>query len=600
MHSILPPRGFKYAPHCNLGVGDKGLELLAGALPSAGPSTMTMVADLTSVRASQLTQGISVSNIPGLPLDLYAELMLEALQQISPDAAQVQLQQLTSVSMGHHQQLIVKLAGADMCIQHAASETSFHKLCAQAVVVQPAKMHHAVDVSPSYITALASMCMTQPKASPAAVPAAATAMLSRACNKAQGFCLPGAVFSTAAQLQSSLFARDTVTAIPSAAAFICTYSTQSTDPLALTSNANSSSLLDAAVVDVSNSARAYQLIGVSLITPQEVATTASGALQHADQQAPMLYELEWKAAQPEIQTTVAVPSALLRRSSRQPVCVQACGRLMASAQQMLHSKEHQFNLQLGGMPASGPNDAMALALLRSVAQEIASVTCTASLAAAAQSTCTSGSPTASRRALVSKSKHGLVYEPRLVDCSRTEGSALPIEAADSCIILGGTGSIGSLAATWLVEAGLHEVIMVGRTGKLSPASSTNFSTLLAKQGSGNDTSMITIASCDTACAEASSCLHKNARGARKLIVHAGGVLADATLSKQSLSGIRQVFAAKVEAAQCAYANTACSPVAWCCFLRWRRCWGRQGRPTTVPPMEPWTALLGSGGVKAGV
>ena len=40
-------------------------------------------------------------------------------------------------------------------------------------------------------------------------------------------------------------------------------------------------------------------------------------------------------------------------------------------------------------------------------------------------------------------------------------------------------------------------------------------------------------------------------------MHAGGVLADATLGQQSLSGIRQVFAAKVGAAQQAHACCAC-------------------------------------------
>ena len=524
-----------------------------------------MVADLTSVRASQLIQGISVCNKPVLPLDLYAELMLEALQQVSLNADQVQLQQLTSVSMTLQQQLIVKVTGADMSIRHPAAENMLRGLCAQAAIVQPAKTCQAADVLPSYSTALASMFMTQPEAPSAAVPAAATATLSRAFNEAQGFCLPGAVFTIAAQLQSTLFARDTATAFPSAAAFMSTHSTQSADPPAFTSKATSSSLLDADVVDMSCSARAFQLIGVSLITPQQVVTISSGASQHADQHVPMLYELEWKAAQPQIQTTTLMPSPQLRRTSRQTGCVQACARLMASAQQMLHSKEHQFNLQLSEMPASGPNDAMALALLRSVAQEIATGTFTASLAAP-QNTCPSGTltapqPGASQAALVRRGRQGLLFEPRLACSRQTEGSTLPTEAADSCIILGGTGSIGSLAASWLVNAGLQEVIMVGRTGKLSPASSANFSTLLAKQGTDNDTSMVTIASCDTACTESSSWLYQHGRGTRRLILHAGGMLVDATLPKQSLSGIRQVLSAKVEAAQRACASTTCSPLA---------------------------------------
>ena len=43
-----------------------------------------------------------------------------------------------------------------------------------------------------------------------------------------------------------------------------------------------------------------------------------------------------------------------------------------------------------------------------------------------------------------------------------------------------------------------------------------------------------------------------------MLLHAGGVLADATLGKQSLSDIRSVFAAKVQAAQQAHACCACN------------------------------------------
>ena len=66
--------------------------------------------------------------------------------------------------------------------------------------------------------------------------------------------------------------------------------------------------------------------------------------------------------------------------------------------------------------------------------------------------------------------------------------------------------------------------------------------------------------CDTAAHEESAWIHKQTRGTNKVILHAGGMLADATLPKQSLSCIRQVFAAKVDAAQHAHTHTACEPV----------------------------------------
>ena len=67
--------------------------------------------------------------------------------------------------------------------------------------------------------------------------------------------------------------------------------------------------------------------------------------------------------------------------------------------------------------------------------------------------------------------------------------------------------------------------------------------------------------CDTAVQEEAAWLYKQIRGANKVILHAGGMLADATIPKQSLSNIRQVFAAKVNAAEHAQASTACQPLA---------------------------------------
>ena len=66
--------------------------------------------------------------------------------------------------------------------------------------------------------------------------------------------------------------------------------------------------------------------------------------------------------------------------------------------------------------------------------------------------------------------------------------------------------------------------------------------------------------CDTAVHEESAWIHKQTRGANKVILQAGGLLADATIPKQRVSCIRQVFAAKVDAAQHAHTHTACDPV----------------------------------------
>ena len=515
-----------------------------------------MVADLTSARAS-LFHSIKLHSTPVVPLDLYAELMLEALQQVTPGASHMQLQHMTSVSVTHHQQLLVKLAGTTLSIQHQAHEAGTHNMCAQATVAGTAAGHQAADESYLHISALASILMTQPAAEAAALRAAAAAALSKGWNQDQGFCLPDAVITAAAQLHASL---SSAIGLPTAAACVSTRSIQPTEPLVLACSATGASHLDA---ELGCSRRvACQLRGVTLVTPHEGLSLATGLSLHTSQEVHMLYELQWKAARPALQAATHLPRACLLQSSKGFDPVQACAAVMASAQRILQTKGYQLNLQ----PGTGPDGAIALALLRSVAQEATMLSCSACLGAPRN--VVSSADAASRQAAldiaapVRKATDGLMYEPSLVPARQTSEASLSTEAADSCVILGGTGSIGSLAATGMVDRGAKEVIMVGRTGKLSPSSAANFSTLLAQQAKDSPCAiMISIARCDTACEEESSWLYNQARNAKKLILHAGGVLADATVGKQSLAGIRQAFAAKVDAAQQAHRSTACHPTA---------------------------------------
>ena len=525
-------------------------ELLAGALTAFELSTVTLVADLTSARASHLFHSVKLHSTPVVPLDLYAELMVEAVQQITSDASHMQLQHMTSVSMTHHQQLLVKLTGNTLSVQHQANEPGSDSMCTQATVAETAACRWTADESHLHLSALASILMTQPAAEAAALPAAAAADLTKGWSQDQGFCLPGAAITAAAQLHASL---SSASAFPTAAACVGTHYLRPTEPLVLVCSATEAPHLDAELG--CSRGIACQLRGVTLFTPQE------GLSLHTRQDVAMLYKLEWKAAVPALQTAAHTPRACLLPSSKGSGHVQACAGVMASAQHILQTKGYKLNLQ----PSTGPNGALALALLRSVAQEAAMLTCSAHLQAprnmVSLADCASQQAALDIAAPVRKATDGLMYEPRLIPARQTS-EAFPTEAPDSCIILGGTGSIGSLAATWMVDRGTGEIIMVGRTGKLSPASAVNFSNLLAQQA--NDSAcatMISIARCDTACEEESSWLYNQARNARKLILHAGGVLADATVGKQTLPGIRQAFAAKVDAAQQAHRSTACDPTA---------------------------------------
>ena len=524
--------------------------------------TVTMVADLTSVRAALVVQNMAVCGTPLVSLDLYAELMLEAVHQVAPGA---QLQHVTAFSLTPQDQLVVKMTGADIVITHGASGEESHRLCAQAMVAHPAISAQTAVVPHVHSRAVISAFMTHHEILSEAVPAAAIASLFSICNTDEGYRLPGAVITAAAQLQTSVLSAEPAAALPTALACVESHSTRSAELVMLTSCMSTETKLNAAAANTDCSGVAIHLKGISMSATQKALSMTAAdpqrESQHADLPMPMLYQLEWKAAAAELQTVKRIPGSTLRQYEDQVDHAQVCTKLMAAAQQSLNNKSHRLHLQLSQGHLPGPNDAMALALLRSVAQEAASVTCTAS-AAAAHGTVTSGmlvSPLMlqPQAVPVTRLQRGIVQLPRLVPAKQQQQHTFDSAAAtDSCIILGGTGSIGSLAATAMANRGTPEVILVGRTGKLSLASSSNFCTLLAKQSTDGDATMVTIARCDTACKEESSWLYKHARGAKKLILHAGGVSADATIAKQSLSGIRQVFAAKVHAAQHACANTA--------------------------------------------
>jgi len=212
----------------------------------------------------------------------------------------------------------------------------------------------------------------------------------------------------------------------------------------------------------------------------------------------MLYETQWKVSEPQPHA-VTQTSACCRLSSKQATDpVAACALLMATAQQaVINSGSQKLSLQLRQGLSSGPCPAMSLALLRSAAQESSSCACSALITSPHEASPFTSAAlpaiTAQASALVSKSDSGLVYEPRLTPMLQQQASALTSQAAAACIILGGTGSIGSLAALWSADRGVEEIIMVGRTGKLSPASAANFATLMANQAWDNGSTMITIA-----------------------------------------------------------------------------------------------------------
>ena len=159
-------------------------------------------------------------------------------------------------------------------------------------------------------------------------------------------------------------------------------------------------------------------------------------------------------------------------------------------------------------------------------------------------------------------------DPSIGSSSRTGGAS-----AGRWVISGGSGALGALAAKWLVAAGARHIVLLGRTGAAgtsstaaAPGSEADPATILAAATSaGSWAAAVTLFKCDAAAAaDSASVLDSSACRGQQLglplagMLHAGGVLQDATLQNQTLMGLRSVFAPKAAGT----AHLATSAAAW--------------------------------------
>ena len=112
--------------------------------------------------------------------------------------------------------------------------------------------------------------------------------------------------------------------------------------------------------------------------------------------------------------------------------------------------------------------------------------------------------------------------------------------AGSVLVTGGLGSLGSLTAAWLAQNSLLRIHAAGRTGY--SAGATHLSALMH----GGFGGLLTTSTADAAASEDAGLLLAASWGVVGL-VHASGVLADATLRSQTLAGIRAALAPKTAA-----------------------------------------------------
>ena len=133
------------------------------------------------------------------------------------------------------------------------------------------------------------------------------------------------------------------------------------------------------------------------------------------------------------------------------------------------------------------------------------------------------------------------------------------------LVTGGLGALGSLLATWLSCLGATRIILVGRTGRVPPSSADTHSEAAAGGGLPQGSSAcVTLVRCDASCTSelqaallhhaplvspgtpaGTPCQDPCLRLPLAAVFHAGGLLADAALRNQNLSGARGVLAPKL-------------------------------------------------------
>jgi hypothetical protein len=116
----------------------------------------------------------------------------------------------------------------------------------------------------------------------------------------------------------------------------------------------------------------------------------------------------------------------------------------------------------------------------------------------------------------------------------------PCHAVGRVLVTGGLGALGTLVAQWLAGNSVRQLHLLGRSGKLQAGSSI-------EQLLSNSCTQVIVSQCDAGFSEDLAAVLGSSSQLLPVeaIIHAGGVLADATLQQQKLHSVRQVSAAKL-------------------------------------------------------
>ncbi|KAK9829172.1 hypothetical protein WJX72_004291 [[Myrmecia] bisecta] len=145
----------------------------------------------------------------------------------------------------------------------------------------------------------------------------------------------------------------------------------------------------------------------------------------------------------------------------------------------------------------------------------------------------------------------------MVSAHKAERGDQPVLHAGPLLITGGFGALGTLIAMWASANHCADIILVGRSGR--HAGNGGSGSLLAALTRSGYQGSITMARCDVAVADECRQLTHHQRFGT--ILHAGGVLADALLRKQTAGTLRTVLAPKVAGTVALSRATALAPLA---------------------------------------
>jgi 3-oxoacyl-(acyl-carrier-protein) synthase/NADP-dependent 3-hydroxy acid dehydrogenase YdfG len=153
--------------------------------------------------------------------------------------------------------------------------------------------------------------------------------------------------------------------------------------------------------------------------------------------------------------------------------------------------------------------------------------------------------------------------PRLMSASPVVTAVAHAMSGGSHIVTGGTGGLGMLTARWLAQRGGCVLILTSRAGKLDVAASSDWAQTQAS-------SVVTLAQpCDSSeIAHTQRLVVMVGHGLRSAtgVWHAAGVLADAVLPKQTVSGLARVYAPKAHGAWTLHRAHAPAPLRTCALF----------------------------------